>query len=836
MDLTEEERERQSTSQLMNGEDLPFAPPKGKNDLYIVPTGIRPIMRRTAIEILCWGVRNMKKYQLLSITSPSVEFEIGDTVVQSPIIKNTKKNPNFSQALLFVDTMLPKEEYFMPPVNLRVRDHRAFGRKPTVGMHVIKSLEKYMVGATPKPTFVPGEVSVDQVALDESYRAIAASVDGLTTNAGSSAPLVDPVTGQAPAGPNGEQAVLAPTDTVIAIPSAAAEVKPMTPADLEDIDWWCKYYTSIGENDKAMKYVELGFDSVRMLDCSLEDMPEFNGFTDFCDTYQIMHGDDSDDEGQEVIGEFKGGFKVYELPEDPNEPLPPKHYETLPSPAPEECIVRVYIVQAYDLQPADPNGMADPYLEVSVGKKTISLRDDYKPNTLNPIFGEMLEFKCILPLQKDLKILLKDYDLLTSDDPIGETIIDLENRYLSQYRAVCGVPQTYYTSGPNAWRDALTPTQILEGFCKRHRLPAPQYAGNTQVAVAGRTYNLQDYERNKAQNSHWGAENERLACYVLNTLPVVKEHIETRILRNKLQPAFDQGKLQCWVDIFPKSLGPPGPPVDISARVPKKYQLRVVIWNTTDVVLDEVNLMGEAMSDIYVKGWLPGSDKQKTDIHYRSLDGDGNFNWRFVFPFEYMPAEQCLVKKKKEHFWSLDETEERTQPKFTVQIWDNDVISADDFLGSIELNLNALPKPVKTSAKCKLTQLPDFNPQAKVVSLFEQKKLNGFWPVYQMVEGNPQLQGKVEMELEIIPEKEAEERPTAVARDEPNAYPKLEPPNRPATSFFFLANPFKSCKYIIWRRYKWYIIGGLLLLLLIALIAVFIYSFPKEIWPAIFGN
>jgi len=46
--------------------------------------------------------------------------------------------------------MLPKEEYFMPPVNLRVRDHRAFGRKPTVGMHVIRSLEKYLVDAQPE--------------------------------------------------------------------------------------------------------------------------------------------------------------------------------------------------------------------------------------------------------------------------------------------------------------------------------------------------------------------------------------------------------------------------------------------------------------------------------------------------------------------------------------------------------------------------------------------------------------------------------------------------------------------------------------------------------------
>ena len=32
------------------------------------------------------------------------------------------------------------------------------------------------------------------------------------------------------------------------------------------------------------------------------------------------------------------------------------------------------------------------------------------------------------------------------------------------------------------------------------------------------------------------------------------------------------------------------------------YQLRVIIWNTSDVVLDEVSVMGEAMSDIYVKG------------------------------------------------------------------------------------------------------------------------------------------------------------------------------------------------------------------------------------------
>ena len=34
----------------MNGKDLPFLPPKkGRN--YIVPSGIRPVMQRTAIEV-----------------------------------------------------------------------------------------------------------------------------------------------------------------------------------------------------------------------------------------------------------------------------------------------------------------------------------------------------------------------------------------------------------------------------------------------------------------------------------------------------------------------------------------------------------------------------------------------------------------------------------------------------------------------------------------------------------------------------------------------------------------------------------------------------------------
>ena len=75
-----------------------------------------------------------------------------------------------------------------------------------------------------------------------------------------------------------------------------------------------------------------------------------------------------------------------------------------------------------------------------------------------------------------------------------------------------------------------------------------------------------------------------------------------------------------WVDIFPLSLGAPGPAVDVTPRRAKKYELRVVIYNTVDVILEEESITGEQMSDIYVKGWVKGiEEKQETDVHYRCV-------------------------------------------------------------------------------------------------------------------------------------------------------------------------------------------------------------------------
>lgn len=91
------------------------------------------------------------------------------------------------------------------------------------------------------------------------------------------------------------------------------------------------------------------------------------------------------------------------------------------------------------------------------------------------------------------------------------------------------------------------------------------------------------------------------------------------------------------------------------------------------------------MKIISLLSWLKGQqeDKQDTDVHYHSLTGEGNFNWRFVYPFDYLMAEEKIVISKKESMFSWDETEYKIPARLTLQVWDADHFSADDFLGML---------------------------------------------------------------------------------------------------------------------------------------------------------
>ena len=54
--------------------------------------------------------------------------------------------------------------------------------------------------------------------------------------------------------------------------------------------------------------------------------------------------------------------------------------------------------------------------------------------------------------------------------------------------------------------------------------------------------------------------------------------------------------------MFPMDMPPPKIQVDISPRKPTSWELRVIVWNTDEVVLeDDAFFSGDKMSDIYVK-------------------------------------------------------------------------------------------------------------------------------------------------------------------------------------------------------------------------------------------
>uniref|UniRef100_A0A8D1P018 Myoferlin n=2 Tax=Sus scrofa TaxID=9823 RepID=A0A8D1P018_PIG len=774
-----------------DGSNLPILPSQRAPNLYMVPQGIRPVVQLTAIEILAWGLRNMKNYQMASVTSPSLIVECGGERVESVVIKNLKKTPNFPSSVLFMKVFLPKEELYMPPLVIKVIDHRQFGRKPVVGQCTIDRLDRFRC---------------------------------------------DPYAGKEDIVPQLKASFLsAPPcrDVIIEI----EDTKPLLASKEEEIvDWWSKFYASTGEHEKCGQYIQKGYSKLKIYDCELENVTEFEGLTDFSDTFKLYRGKSDENEDPSVVGEFKGSFRIYPLSDDPSVPAPPRQFRELPDSVPQECTVRIYIVRGLELQPQDNNGLCDPYIKITLGKKVIEDRDHYIPNTLNPVFGRMYELSCYLPQEKDLKISVYDYDTFTRDEKVGETIIDLENRFLSRFGSHCGIPEQYCVSGVNTWRDQLKPTQLLQNVARFKGFPPPVLSEDgSRIRYGGRDYSLDEFEVNKILHQHLGAPEERLALHILRTQGLVPEHVETRTLHSTFQPNISQGKLQMWVDVFPKSLGPPGPPFNITPRKAKRYYLRVIIWNTKEVILDEKSITGEDMSDIYVKGWIPGNEenKQKTDVHYRSLDGEGNFNWRFVFPFDYLPAEQLCIVAKKEHFWSIDQTEFRLPPRLIIQIWDNDKFSLDDYLGFLELDLHHTIIPAKSPEKCNLDMIPDLkamNPlKVKTASLFEQKSMKGWWPCYVDKDGSRVMAGKVEMTLEVLNEKEADERPAGKGRDEPNMNPKLDPPNRPETSFLWFTNPCKTMKFIVWRRFKWVILGLLVLLIVLLFVAVLLYSLPVRV-------
>ncbi|XP_067338559.1 otoferlin isoform X11 [Channa argus] len=903
--------------------DLP--PLEGPTDsergpILPVPLGIRPVLSRYRIEVLFWGLRDLKRINLAQVDRPRVDIECAGRGVQSALIQNYKKNPNFNTLVKWFEVDLPENELLHPPLNIRVVDCRAFGRFILVGSHAVTSLRHFIYSA-------PDKNSNNWASAGD----IIVNVD------------TDPL--------------IRKMDTVVKLDATEEEsdkekkkkkkkkkggVEEEDETDERVLDWWSKYFASIetlketlraqeaaqaeaeeredleiaaevtdikpddlllkgsktkSKDKKTLKDKKKG----QAADCSekrrvkakvdelvvynKELESEFGIFEDWLHTFNLYRGKAGDDDEQamdddRIVGRFKGSLCMYKLPLseeitreagfDPNMGM----FQNIPHNDPINVLVRVYVVRATDLHPADINGKADPYIVIKLGKSEIKDKENYISKQLNPVFGKSFDIEATFPMESMLTVSVYDWDLVGTDDLIGETKIDLENRFYSKYRATCGISSTYSLHGYNIWRDPMKPSQLLAKLCKDGKIDGPHYGPGGKVKVGNQFFHgpteIEDENGLKKQTE------EHLALTVLNhweEIPrvgckLVPEHVETRPLLNPDKPGIEQGRIEMWVDMFPMDMPAPGPAIDISPRKPKRYELRVIIWNTDEVILedddyftgekssdifvrgfelrvviwntddvileDDAFMTGEKMSDIYVRGWLKGQqeDKQDTDVHYHSLTGEGNFNWRFVFPFDYLMAEEKIVISKKESMFSWDETEYKIPPRLTLQVWDADHFSADDFLGAIELDLNRFPRGAKTAKQCSLDMIRN-EQELPTISIFKQKRVKGWWPFVARDENDEmELTGKVEAELHLVTAEEAEKNPVGLGRNEPDP---LEKPNRPDTTFLWFLSPLKAIRYLVCNRYKWLIIKIVLALLLLIMLGLFLYSMPGYLVKKLLG-
>ena len=254
---------------------------------------------------------------------------------------------------------------------------------------------------------------------------------------------------------------------------------------------------------------------------------------------------------------------------------------------------------------------------------------------------------------------------------------------------------------------------------------------------------------------------------------LTEKPIETRTLFHK-STKLEQGTIRCWVDIVPKKQMQKYKIWSVNPRPPAEFEARLIIWHTDDVACEDY----EGTSDIYIKAWVNNMEPKETDTHFRCQNGNGSFNWRMKFPIT-IPDDiyRC-----------------------SVQIWDRDILSFNDFIADATFEFKSLAMDAwVTNRRVKRNGPQD-------ISLFKRKEKvdeEKFWldckrrnKHYKLEDG-----GRVQISFELVPIDAAKACEVGEGRDEPNIDPHLpEPIGRikwswnPWTMFCQLVGPGMRCK------------------------------------------
>lgn len=365
-----------------------------------------------------------------------------------------------------------------------------------------------------------------------------------------------------------------------------------------------------------------------------------------------------------------------------------------------KCIVRLYMLNGLQLASKDNGSESDPYVYVTLGDQVFNDRANYQNDEPNPDIYQRIDFEAVFPGCPMLKIQMWDADLIFGDDLIGETLIDVEDRYFS-------ADWNSITDKPAEMRQLHHPSSKV-----------PQ-----------------------------------------GSIILWQEIIPTTVNLNQVET---------W-DIAPK-------PVD-------EFELRVVVWDTEGIPMMDV----EGTTDGFFKLFLDENHSKETDTHYRNTDGSCSFNYRLLFPTKFQKGNSKHGRKMT----------------LTVQGYDRDLLSSNDLIGEAFIDL----KPLYEDAE--LSKRPMSLSKKYFEYLEKEKGASGltftsdnqsFWVELErtpteeerldkrLARGEKMKCGKVRLQIDLCPKKDAEAKPVGAARDEPNSDPHLPlPSNRLSLSL----NPLK---------------------------------------------
>lgn len=130
------------------------------------------------------------------------------------------------------------------------------------------------------------------------------------------------------------------------------------------------------------------------------------------------------------------------------------------------------------------------------------------------------------------------------------------------------------------------------------------------------------------------------------------------------------------MDILPEAARATIPDVYIEPEPEQELEVRVCVYNTTDVKMMDI----EGTSDVYFECYIDNKKKKlKTDVHYRCMDGNADFSYRL----------KLFYKNTK-----------KSERQLEVRCFDRDLIGKNDFIGS---NTIDLWEPIQD---CLLTKKP----------------------------------------------------------------------------------------------------------------------------------